>query len=117
MCKIGKLVALLLVAAPLLIVSTRALDWKTDAGFRSAELPVPKSGKTGFTLLPSAQTGITFANDLPDERSITNRNLLSGSGVAAGDIDGDGWCDLYFCHLGGTNVLYRNLGDWKSSGF
>ncbi|MBI3415344.1 MAG: VCBS repeat-containing protein [Verrucomicrobia bacterium] len=106
--------AVLFLTVPLLFqTSARALEWKTGDGFRSAELPVPKSGKTGFTLLPPTQTGITFANDLPDERSITNRNLLSGSGVAAGDIDGDGWCDLYFCHLGGPNVLYRNLGGWK----
>src|SRR5260370_30303102 len=39
--------------------------------------------------------------------------LLNGSGVAAGDVDGDGLCDLYFCGLDGPNVLYRNLGNWK----
>ena len=26
---------------------------------------------------------------------------LNGSGVAAGDVDGDGRCDLYLCALGG----------------
>ena len=60
-----------------------------------------------------AQTGVVFTNVLSDERSAANRNLLSGSGVAAGDIDGDGWCDLYFCGLDSANVLYRNRGDWK----
>ncbi|MFN0066934.1 MAG: FG-GAP-like repeat-containing protein [Limisphaerales bacterium] len=42
-----------------------------------------------------------------------NQILLNGSGVAAGDVDGDGWCDLYFCGLDGPNALYRNLGGWR----
>src|SRR5439155_7610308 len=42
-----------------------------------------------------------------------NQNRLGGSGIAAGDIDGDGLCDLYFCRLEGPNVLYRNLGNCK----
>jgi hypothetical protein len=37
---------------------------------------------------------------------------MNGSGVAAGDVDGDGWCDLYFCGLEGGNRLYRNQGNW-----
>ena len=44
---------------------------------------------------------------------MTNQILLNGSGVAAGDVDGDGLCDLYCCRMGGPNVLYRNLGNWK----
>src|SRR2546426_7258995 len=98
---------------PFIASAALGLDWKSGAGFRSAELPVAKTGRTGFTQLHGAQTGVIFTNFLADERSITNRNLLSGSGVAAGDIDGDGWCDLYFCRLDGPNVLYRNLGGWK----
>src|SRR6266850_2167012 len=42
-----------------------------------------------------------------------NKILPSGSGVAAGDVDGDGWCDLYFCGLKSGNHLFRNLGNWK----
>lgn len=90
-----------------------AFDWEQGNGYRSAPLPVATSGKTGFKQLEPDVTGITFTNSISDERSITNRNLLSGSGVALGDVDGDGWCDLYFCGLGGNNVLYRNLGNWK----
>src|SRR5947199_7031143 len=79
----------------------------------SKKLPDFKGGKTGFFRLPPESTGIAFTNFVGDIRSITNRNLLSGSGVAAGDIDGDGLCDLYFCSLGTGNALYRNLGNWK----
>jgi len=90
-----------------------ALQWQTGVGFRSAPLPVPRAGKTGFTLLPAGLTGIDFTNRLAESHSLTNHILLNGSGVAAGDVDGDGLCDLYFCSLDGPNVLYRNLGNWK----
>src|SRR5437763_8374585 len=88
-------------------------DWKEGNGFRFAELAVPQAGKTGFQLLPSATTGITFTNWLAQERHLTNQILLNGSGVACGDVDGDRWCDVYFCGLDGPNRLYRNLGNWK----
>src|ERR1044071_3835265 len=76
-------------------------------------LKVDSTGKPGFTLLSPAITGITFTNRLAQERHLTNQILLNGSGVAAGDVDGDGWCDLYFCALDGPNRLFRNLGNWK----
>ena len=82
-------------------------------GFQSWDLAVPTSGKTGFTLLSREQTGLDFTNSLALGRSITNHVLLNGSGVAAGDVDGDGWADLYFCGLDGPNKLYKNLGNWR----
>ncbi|TMP97205.1 MAG: VCBS repeat-containing protein, partial [Verrucomicrobia bacterium] len=103
--------ALLLLAGQ--IVEAADADWRTAPGCRWSELAVAKTGKTGFTLLGSATTAITFSNLLADEHSLTNRNLLSGSGVAAGDIDGDGLVDLYFCGLDNHNALYRNLGNWR----
>jgi hypothetical protein len=90
-----------------------AADWQAGAGFRSAPLPVPTRGKTGFTLLAPTATGITFTNQLSRARYTTNQIYLNGSGVAAGDVDGDGRCDLFFCGIGGKSVLYRNLGNWK----
>ena len=83
------------------------------AGFRRVALSVPKPGKVGFTALPASATHIDFTNLLAGSGAFTNQILLNGSGVAAGDVDGDGWCDLYFCNLAGSNALYRNLGQWR----
>ena len=33
--------------------------------------------------------------------------------MAPGDVDGDGWVDLYFCGLDSDNRLFRNLGNWR----
>jgi hypothetical protein len=80
---------------------------------RVIPLPQLAGSRVGFTRMNPAETGIHFTNQIGDIRAITNRNLLSGSGVALGDVDGDGLCDLYFCALDNENVLYRNLGNWK----
>ena len=103
---------LIAIGLPLANVA-RALEWEQAGPARRAKLPVPKIGRTGFTSLPSELTGITFTNWLPVERAMTNMNLLNGSGVALGDYDGDGLCDIYLCDLGGHNKLFKNLGDWK----
>lgn len=63
--------------------------------------------------MPPARSGIQFENRLDPLAACRNRNLMNGAGVALGDFDGDGRCDLFFCSLSGTNALYRNLGDWK----
>jgi hypothetical protein len=89
-----------------------ATAWEQHDGYRSAPITIASQPQVGFAVVPAHPSGITFSNLLSGERSVTNRNLLSGAGVAAGDFDGDGWCDLYFCGLDSNNALYRNLGNW-----
>ena len=109
----AKWIAAWMIAWSVVWSSAAAADWQQTASYRWRELSLPASGKTGFAKLNGDSGGIPFTNLLDDDRSITNRNLLSGSGVAAGDVDGDGLCDLYFCGLDNANVLFRNLGNWK----
>jgi enediyne biosynthesis protein E4 len=89
-----------------------AQGWREGPGYRSKELEVPSGGMPGFTLLRPEETGVRFTNSLPESRSLTNTIAINGSGVAAGDVDGDGLCDLFFCGLSGGSRLYRNLGGW-----
>ncbi|MCZ7639894.1 MAG: VCBS repeat-containing protein [Verrucomicrobia bacterium] len=74
---------------------------------------MPSSGHPGFTRLPSSATEIAFTNALADQRSLTNHILLNGSGVALGDVDGDGRVDVYLAGLDQENRLFRNLGNWR----
>ncbi|MCH8960245.1 MAG: VCBS repeat-containing protein, partial [Bacteroidetes bacterium] len=86
--------------------------WQEEEGYRWAELNVSGKG-AGFTTLSATKTGVGFVNTLDDESLLYNRHYMNGSGVAVGDVDGDGWADLYFARLDGPNVLYRNLGGWQ----
>ena len=90
-----------------------ALLWSNGVGHASAELPVFGKGGAGFTLMSSAQTGVTFTNTLQGDAFLTNAVAHNGSGVAIGDVDGDGLADVYLCNLQGPNQLYRNLGGWR----
>ncbi|MFO1511829.1 MAG: FG-GAP-like repeat-containing protein [Verrucomicrobiota bacterium] len=82
-------------------------------GVKCWPLTVPPGGKPGFSLIPPSQSGIQFTNELLPAAEAANNNLLNGSGVALGDIDGDGRCDIFLCNLNGSSRLYRNLGNWK----
>jgi len=107
------LLPLLTCLCPVAAQTTPDLTWTTQPRFRSAPLNVRSHGQAGFTLLEASVTGITSTNLLTNERVARNRLLEIGSGVALGDVDGDGRVDVYFCRLDGGNVLYRNLGGWR----
>jgi enediyne biosynthesis protein E4 len=67
----------------------------------------------GFSPVESGESGVRFTNSVPEERHLTNQIYLNGSGVAAGDVDGDGRCDVFMAAMGGGSALFRNLGGWK----
>ena len=114
------LLAGLLVAVPQGLVPTLgqgaaspAPGWRSQPGLRRVAIrPGPGKGP-GFELLPAGTTGVAFTNHLAEATVARNRLLELGSGVALGDVDGDGRVDLYLCRLEGDNALYRNLGDWR----
>lgn len=106
-------VVLLLAQLSAVFPTTSTLSWEEKRGFRWAALKVRPSGKTGFTLLTMSQTGLLWTNVISDESVARHYNMVSGGGVAAGDFDGDGLCDLYFCNRGGENALFGNLGNMR----
>ncbi len=91
------------------IASVQAID---DRWTKTA-LEDAGTGKSGFSLVESA---VRFTNVLSEVRGLTNQIYMSGSGVAAGDVDGDGWCDLYICGIETPNQLFRNRGNWQFDG-
>ncbi|MCL4178046.1 MAG: VCBS repeat-containing protein [Verrucomicrobia bacterium] len=88
--------------------------WSASEGVRTLSVTVPgAAGTAGFTAIAPRQSGVAFTNELRGDLSLTNAVAHNGAGVAVGDLDGDGWADLYFCNLQGPNRLYRNLGNWQ----
>ncbi len=70
-------------------------------------------GEVGFKLIPSSISNVDFKNLISLSASSVYQTLLNGSGVCAGDYDGDGLVDLYFAGIENNNKLYRNLGNFK----
>src|SRR6266536_5493180 len=70
-----------------------------SASAKATFLEIRSRKEAGFTRVEASKAGIRFANMCPASRSITNQIYLNGSGLAAGDVDGDGWCDLFFAGL------------------
>lgn len=67
-----------------------AANWFSDQPDRSGDASV------GFDLLKADLTGLVFTNAVPPSRYLTNQIPLNGSGVALGDVDGDGRPDLFW---------------------
>jgi enediyne biosynthesis protein E4 len=91
----------------------RAAASVVSSNVAARPLTVPSDGRPGFTLLESSATGVLFTNTFAQERHLTNQIFLNGSGVACGDVDADGWTDLYFSALETGNRLFRNRGGWR----
>src|ERR1700758_2571454 len=69
-----------------------------------------------FTSLPPDSTGIFFRNDEVDTKEINPLNYLyayHGGGVAAGDLNNDGFCDLVFTSNQKGLTIYLNKGGMK----
>src|SRR6266404_3212144 len=92
---------------------TPPVVWHDEGTYRWRELPVTRGDRAGFTELSAEELGIRFVDSVPEDSVLQNRNLALGSGVALGDIDGDGLVDIFLAKVGGPSALYKNLGSWK----
>lgn len=84
---------------------------RVQDGIVSHALTPGVAGKTGFTRMPGKTTGLV--GPARTEIDISTPDQAANAGLAAGDFDGDGLCDLFLCGLDGENFLYRNLGGWR----
>jgi hypothetical protein len=69
-----------------------------------------------FTIIDAAASGIKFQNNIQETHHnniLRNEYTYNGGGVAVGDINNDGFTDVYFTGNSVSNKLYLNSGDWK----
>lgn len=69
-----------------------------------------------FEKISSDRTGITFVNTLeekPGNNILESEFFYNGGGIAVGDINGNGFPDLYFSANQGRNALYINQGNYR----
>ena len=86
-------------------------DDEGGVAIKKTRLTGAGNGGPGFTLLDRRNHQVNFENKLDQAAWLNNQNLLNGSGVALGDFDQDGHCDIYLCSLSGSNrpVSYTHL--------
>ena len=62
------------------------------------------------------KSGIDFVNTVinsADFNIFNYRNFYNGGGVAIGDLNNDGWADVFFTANQGPNKLFLNKGNWQ----
>jgi enediyne biosynthesis protein E4 len=112
-------VSLSLVAAACADTPPAVGEWTEGANHRWRALDVVDGAasavgaRAGFTALPAARSGVTHQNLVDDAHALANRDLLIGAGAAVGDIDGDGYPDLFLASVERPAALYRNVGGFR----
>ncbi|MDP6340088.1 MAG: FG-GAP-like repeat-containing protein [Candidatus Marinimicrobia bacterium] len=87
--------------------------WEEGQVYKVETLNSPIGSNTpGFTELDPSETGVTAANEIGEKEVLENQHLMDGSGVALGDVNGNGLVDIYIPRIRESNVLYINKGNW-----
>lgn len=94
-----------------IVVNTFFISCNKPTSKQESNEPEGEKQQTIFTLLPSEKTHIDFQNIINEG---LNTNVLmyeyfyNGGGVAVGDLNGDGFDDIYFTSNMQANRLYLN---------
>jgi len=83
-------------------------------------LSCKESQETLFESLPASQTGIDFVNRSLEKKEFNifkYRNFYNGGGVAIGDVNNDGFSDIFVTSNFEDNKLYLNKGKKEGSSF
>ena len=88
-------------------------EYLSDApNVQAKKLVFRATGRPGFAQLDVYRIGLVPLADFTPPQSEPEKDT-GNSGLATGDVDGDGWVDLFVCGMDAPNVLYRNLGNWQ----
>jgi enediyne biosynthesis protein E4 len=82
----------------------------------SINLTFAQTYPSRFEKLSPKYTGVTFKNQLKEDREnniLRYEYFYNGGGVAVGDLNNDGWDDIFFSGNMVPNKLYKNLGKLK----
>jgi hypothetical protein len=87
------------------------ITWLISTSFSSC-----RQEEKYFQLIPASQSGISFSNTLTESEEFNVFDfeyVYNGGGVAVGDINNDGWEDIYFTGNTVSSKLYLNKGGFQ----